>query len=82
MVAFYTMLAGVGVTNLVTTFTHSLGIAPALLKARIGMHQVVLTATAPLQIVTIGTNIITVALGVGTLTTCDIEVFQNHSIIS
>lgn len=82
MGAYYTMLAAVGITNLVTTFTHSLSIAPANLKARINLHQVVLTATAPAQIVTIGTNIITVALGVGTLTTVDIEVFQQHSLIA
>ena len=31
---------------------------------------------------TIGTNIITIASGVGTLVTCDLEVQQIHSLIS
>jgi len=79
--AYYTCMTGLGITNLVTTFTHNLSITPSLLVARPIMHQVVLTATAPLQIVTIGTNIITAALGVGTLTTFDLEVQQVHSII-
>jgi hypothetical protein len=81
MGAYYTLMAGLGITNLVTTFTHALSITPANLVARPIMRQVVLTATAPLQVVTIGTNIITVALGVGTLTTFDLEVQQVHSIV-
>lgn len=64
-----------------TTFTHSLSITPASLVARALMHQVAVTATAPLIIGTIGTNIITVAAGVGTLITFDLEVEQIHSIM-
>lgn len=82
MGVFYTMLLGLGVTNLLTTFTHSLGIAPALLVARPIIHQVVVTVTAPMVVGTIGTNIITVGAGVGTLVTFDLEVQQIHSLIS
>jgi hypothetical protein len=77
---FYTLMAGLGVTNLMTTFTHGLSITPASLVARPIMKQIVVTVTAPLLVGTIGTNIITVALGVGTLTTFDLEVQQIHSI--
>jgi hypothetical protein len=80
--AYYTILTGIGVTNLATTFTHSLSITPALLVARPIIHQVVVTNTAPVLVNTIGTNIITIASGVGTLVTCDLEVQQIHSIIS
>lgn len=82
MAAFYTCLVGIGVTNLATTFTHSLSITPSLLVARPIIHQAVVTCTAPVQVCTIGTNIITIAAGVGTLTTCDLEVQQIHSLIS
>lgn len=82
MGAFYTCLTGIGVTNIMTTFTHSLGITPSLLVARPIIHQVVVTNTAPLLVGTIGTNIITIASGVGTLVTLDLEVQQIHSIIS
>jgi len=82
MGAYYTILTGIGVTNLATTFTHSLGITPSLLVARPIIHQAVVTNTAPVLINTIGTNIITMASGVGTLVTCDLEVQQIHSIIS
>jgi len=78
---FYTMLAQVGVTVATQTFTHGLSIAPSLLKARIGIHQAAITATAQPYIQTIGTNIITVGM-LGTLTTCDIEVFQQTAIVS
>ena len=78
---YYTCLTGLGVTNLMTTFTHSLSVTPASLVARPIGHQVVVTVTAPLIIGTIGTNIITVASGVGTLQTFDLEVQQVHSII-
>ncbi len=77
---YYTLLAGLGVTNLMTTFTHNLSITPSALVARPIPHQVVVTATAPLIVGTIGTNIITVASGVGTLQTFDLEVQQIHSI--
>lgn len=77
---YYTLMAGLGVTNLATTFTHSLSITPANLVARPIIHQAVVTGTAPLQVCTIGTNIITVASGVGTLVTFDLEVQQIHSI--
>lgn len=78
---YYTLMAGLGVTNLMTTFTHSLSITPANLVARPIPHQVLVTATAPLIVGTIGTNIITVASGVGTLQTFDLEVQQVHSIL-
>lgn len=82
MGAFYTCLVGIGVTNLATTFTHSLGITAASLVARPIIHQAVVTNTAPILVVSIGTNLITIASGVGTLVTCDLEVQQIHSIIS
>lgn len=78
---YYTLLAGLGVTNLMTTFTHSLSLIPASLVARPIIHQLTITATAPLIVGTIGTNIITVAAGVATLTTFDLEVQQVHSLI-
>lgn len=81
MGVFYTLMAGLGVTNLMTTFTHALGITAAQLVARPILHQVVVTNTAPLIVGTIGTNIITVASGVGTLATFDLEVQLIHSII-
>ena len=80
--AYYTCLSGIGVTNLATTFTHSLSITPSLLVARPIIHQAVVTGTAPVQVCTIGTNIITIASGVGTLVTLDLEVQQIHSIIA
>lgn len=81
--AFYTLLKGLGITNLVTTFTHSLGLDPATLVARPILHQVPQTFTQPaLCVVTIGTNIVTVGMGVGTLTTFDLEVQQIHSLIA
>lgn len=79
--AYYTILTGVGLTNLGTTVTHSLSITPALLVVRPIIRQPLVTCTAPLQVCTIGTNIVTVASGVGTLVTCDIEVQQVHSLI-
>lgn len=81
MGAYYTCMAGLGVTNLMTTFTHSLSITPSLLVARPLLHQAVVTVTAPLLVGTIGTNIITVAAGVGTLATFDLEVQQVHTLI-
>jgi hypothetical protein len=82
MGAYYTILAGIGVTNLATTFTHSLGITAASLVARPIIHQAVVTCTAPVLVVSIGTNLLTVASGVGTLVTCDVEVQLIHSLIS
>lgn len=72
----------VGVTNSVFTITHSLGWTPASMIARMILHQATCTATAPLCVHTIGTNIITVSSGVATLMTCDVEVQLVHSIIS
>lgn len=77
---YYTNMTGLGVTNLLTTFTHSLGITAALLVARPTIHQAVVTNTAPLLVGSIGTNLITIASGVGTLVTFDLEVQQIHSI--
>lgn len=82
MGAFYTLMTNLGVTNLLTTFTHSLGITAALLVARPIIHQAVVTNTAPLLVGSIGTNIITVASGVGTLVTFDLEIQQIHSLIA
>lgn len=82
MGAFYTILTGVGLTNLMTTITHSLSITPASLVVRPIIHHAVVTNTAPVLVGTIGTNIVTVASGVGTLVTCDVEVQMIHSIIS
>lgn len=81
MGAYYTLMTGLGVTNLLTTFTHSLGITAASLVARPIIHQAVVTNTAPLLVGSIGTNLITVASGVGTLVTFDLEVQMIHSII-
>lgn len=81
MGVYYTAMLGLGVTNLMTTFTHSLSITPSSLIARPIGHQVAVTVTAPLLVGTIGTNIITVASGVGTLQTFDLEVQMIHSII-
>jgi len=79
---YYTLMAGLGVTNLLTTFTHSLGWNAASLVARPLIHQAVVTNTAPLLVGSIGTNTITVASGVGTLVTFDLEVQLIHSIIA
>jgi hypothetical protein len=81
MGAYYTCLTQVGVTALATTFTHNLGITPSYLVVRPILHQAAITATAPLIVCTVGTNIVTVASGPGTLTTFDLEVQQIHSII-
>jgi hypothetical protein len=82
MAGFYTCLTGIGITNLLTTFTHSLGITPALLVARVIIRQAVVTNTAPVLVGSIGTNLITIASGVGSLVTCDLEVQQIHSLIA
>lgn len=82
MGAYYTVLTNVGLTNLATTVTHNLGITPANLIARVHIHQVLVTNTAPVGVNTVGTNIATVFSGVGTLVTCDVEVQQIHSLIS
>lgn len=82
MGAYYTVLMTLGVTNLLTTFTHSLSITPSQLIARPIIHQAVVTNTAPLIVGSIGTNLITVASGVGTLVTFDLEVQMIHSIIN
>lgn len=81
MGAYYTILTGVGLTNLATTITHSLSITPANLVVRPIIRQAVVTNTAPVLVNTIGTNIVTVASGIGTLVTCDVEVQLVHSII-
>ncbi len=82
MGAYYTLLA-VTVTNAIQTFTHSLSITAASLVARlIAKNGALVTATAPLLICAIGTNVIGVASGPGTTQTCDLEVQQIHSIIS
>lgn len=81
MGAYYTILQTVGLTNLATTVTHSLSITPANLVARVIIRQAVVTNTAPVGVNTIGTNILTVFSGVGTLVTCDVEVQQIHSVI-
>lgn len=75
--ALFTILTGVGVTNLATTATHSLSITPSLLQALVQIHQPLVTCTAPSIVATISTNIITVAVGVGTLTTVDVLVGES-----
>lgn len=82
MGAFYTLIQGLGVTNLATTFTHGLSITPSLLVARPTIRQAAITCTAPLQVVSLGTNLVTIAAGVGTLTTFDLEVQRIHSLIA
>lgn len=81
MGAYYTFMTTLGVTNLATTFTHSLSITPSELVARVIIHQAVVTNTAPVGVGVIGTNIITIFSGVGTLVTCDLEVQKMHSLI-
>ena len=80
MGAYYTLMQGLGVTNFSTTFLHSLSIAPASLVANLRLKQNLLTVTAPLLVLSYGTNAIWVASGVGTLVTFDLEVMQVHSI--
>lgn len=82
MGAYYTILTGVGLTNLAQTITHSLSITPASLVVRPIIHQAAVTCTAPVLVCTVGTNIVTVASGVGTAVTCDVEIQMIHSIIS
>lgn len=79
--AYYTIIAGVGLTNLATTVTHSLSITAASLVCRVIIHQAAVTNTVPVLVNTIGTNIVTVASGVGTAVTCDVEVQMIHSMI-
>jgi len=80
MGAYYTLLA-VTVTNAIQTFTHNLSHTPASLVARlIAKNGAVVTATAPLLIAAIGTNVCGVASGPGTTQTCDLEVQLIHSI--
>lgn len=81
MSTYYTLMAGLGVTNLLTTFTHSLSITASKLVARPIIKQTAVTVTAPLIIGSIGTNLITVGSGVGTLVTFDLEIQQVHSIV-
>jgi len=82
MGAFYTALA-VTVTNAIQTFTHNLSITAASLVARIMANNgALVTATAPLLICAVGTNVVGVASGPGTTQTCVLEVQQIHSLIS
>lgn len=74
MANFYTLLAGLALTALSATFTHSLGITPASLVVRPILHNPQGTATAPIIIQTVGTNVFTAILGAGTLATFDAEV--------
>ena len=78
--AFYTYLTGLSCTNLAQTFTHSLGASfpgGGLLATQIVVrpiiHQAIVTNTAPLVVCTINTNIVTIASGVGTAVTFDLE---------
>ncbi|MHB8734633.1 MAG: hypothetical protein ACYC6M_04950 [Terriglobales bacterium] len=77
---FYTYIAGLGVANLATTFTHSLGagfpgggLSTLSIVVRPIIHQPLVTNTAPLIVCTINTNIVTIASGIGTLVTFDLE---------
>jgi len=82
--AFYTWMQGLGVTNLTTTFTHSLGLNGTNYVARILMKgNVGATQTAGLQVVGVSTNTITVVpMLASTLITFDLEVQQVHSLIA
>ncbi len=81
MGAYYTWTQGVGISvGQVFTFTHSLSFTPASMVARIFAHNATATATAPPQLLTLGTNVATFGIN-ATLTTCDIEVQMPHSII-
>lgn len=78
--AFYTLLTGLGVTNLATTFTHSLGagfpgggLLATQIVCRPILHQPGITPTNVLIVCTINTNIVTVAASVGTIITFDLE---------
>jgi hypothetical protein len=77
---YYTALLQIGVSNLGQTLTHGLSITPGSLIARIIPRNFTNTATAPVGINTIGTNIITVSSGVGLTQTCDVEVQLIHSV--
>ena len=79
--AYYTLLVGLTASNVLATYTHGLSITPANLVARpISRQGAVITATAPLSIGIIGTNVVSVSAGVGTTQTFDLEVQQIHSI--
>lgn len=80
MATFYTILLGVGITNLALLLTHSLSITPASLVCRIQLHQATNTGTVPVALLTMGTNTLTVGAGVSTLMTCDVEIQFIHSI--
>lgn len=82
MGAYYTLLSSKPVDNTAVTYTHGLSITPSLLVARAILHQATNTATVPIAILTVGTNILTVAAGVSTTMTCDLEITQIHSIIA
>ena len=43
----FTILTGVGLTNLATTATHSLNITPANLNAQVVIHQAVVKVATP-----------------------------------
>lgn len=81
MGAYYTILLGVGLTNLATTITHNLSITPASLVVRPIVHQAAITNTSAIGVNSIGTNLATVSSGINSLVTCDIEVQMIHSII-
>ena len=81
MSIYYTFIQGLGVTNLAQTVTHGLSITPSLLKGVLQLHQATNTATVPLAILTMGTNVVTIGAGVSTLMTCDLEVQRVHSIV-
>lgn len=82
MGAYYTIVKSVAVDNTAVTVTHSLSWTPASLIARVILHQATNTATVPLAVLTVGTNTLTIAAGVSTTMTCDVEVQLIHSIIS
>lgn len=80
--SYYTRFQ-VTLTNAIQTFTHGLSVTPSLLVGRlIPIAGAVLTATAPVMIAAMGTNVVGVASGPGTTQTCDLEVQQIHSLVS
>lgn len=83
MATYFTCIQGVGLTNLAQTVTHSLSITPANLFAQVSIHQVLMTGTNAVQVQTVGTNIVTVSTnGTASLVTCDVFVWQQHSLVS
>jgi hypothetical protein len=81
---YYTFTQGISVLGLAFgTFTHSLSITPALLFARVFVHQAGATNTGWPTVTTIGTNVVSFSIPVAqTATLLDVEVHQMPSLAS